>query len=656
MTKKETKESSKIKVVSVVPFLKTPWIESLNYFSKQEIKPGDIVSIPFKSKIIDGIVIKTKEPEKNKIEYKKTDFVLKKIIKIKDEHFLKREFLESVLITSEFFVQNPSIVLDYLTLKYLKDKNSILRKIINTDNHNLNKNNLQVEKLIIQENKENRISFYKTYIRESFAQNKSVCIVFPTHKDISSFQEVLEKGIEEFVFILHNEKKQKEILKEIENYYKLNHPSLILITPQYLSILKKDLGTIVLEKENENTYKVFHGANFDLRFFIEVFCEKTKIKLILSDQLLRLETIHRKYLKELQPISNLSFRIETNNLLKIEKKVKNSETINKKYNIINEENIKKIKENIDKNKNVFIFALKKGLASFTLCKDCKEEIKCKNCQTPLTLYFSKNKEKKIFICNKCKEQKNTNILCSNCGGWNLISYGIGTDSVVEEIKNNFPWIKIFQLDKENIKTKKQAQNLIREFENAQGCILVGTEMAFFYLNKKVDLSIIASFDSLWSIPNYQIREKIIKIILNTINNTLDQVIIETNNTNDVIFDSFKKENLLPIIKEELEDREKLLFPPYVRIIKISIISNHEKIKEIKDFLEEYFKDYNIEIYSNFILNKEQKYTTNVLIQIPRNKWTPKEIEPNSEVETKLLALLNSLPKEFKIQIDPEELF
>ena len=74
-------------------------------------------------------------------------------------------------------------------------------------------------------------------------------------------------------------------------------------------------------------------------------------------------------------------------------------------------------------------------------------------------------------------------------------------------------IKIFKLDKEIAKTTIGAEKIIKEFEDTSGSILIGTEMAFFYIKKKVPFSVIASFDSLWSIPNFKMGERIIHIIL-----------------------------------------------------------------------------------------------------------------------------------------------
>lgn len=68
---------------------------------------------------------------------------------------------------------------------------------------------------------------------------------------------------------------------------------------------------------------------------------------------------------------------------------------------------------------------------------------------------------------------------SICGSWNLFPHGIGNDGVYEEIKKNFPKTKIFKLDKEEVDSAKGADEIITEFEENKGAILIGTQMALF---------------------------------------------------------------------------------------------------------------------------------------------------------------------------------
>ncbi len=379
--------------------------------------------------------------------------------------------------------------------------------------------------------------------------------------------------------------------------------------------------------------------------------------------MLRLETIERKDIDNLTPFHPLQFRTNFKGKIEIIDKNMKKENVtpvkenkNPVFKIFPEESLREIKNAVFHNKSIFIFALRKGLATMTVCKDCNDTLSCKKCGSPLVLYSSQKNKKRIFVCNRCEIDVDGDVACENCGSWNLMPLGIGIDTIYEEIEKVFDQkIKIFKLDKESAKTTKGAEKIIKEFEENSGSILIGTEMAFFYLQKKVALSIVASFDSLWSIPNFKMGERIIHIILSIMSHTNEKIIIQTKNEHDTSILAIKSGNLLSFVREELEDRKKLNYPPFRRFIKITYIGNKEETIKARKALEEVFKEYKPEIFSAFIAKQKEKYTTNALIKLDPKKWSLPEISMNSHIDENLLAKLLSLPMSFQVLVDPEDL-
>ena len=364
--------------------------------------------------------------------------------------------------------------------------------------------------------------------------------------------------------------------------------------------------------------------------------------------MLRYETIGRALLDSLSPLHSPSYRVNFDGEIIIPER-------REKFEILTEESIYEIDATLEKKKNVFIFSLRKGLATETICKDCGNTVNCEKCMAPAVLYLSKDGKKRMFSCNRCKRRLDAETKCNNCGSWNLIPLGIGTDTVFEEVRRLFPKNKILKLDKEIAVNKKGAENIVNEFEKSTGAILVGTEMAFSYLEDKVPLSIIASFDSLWSIPNFKISEKIIQILLGMVEKTSKKIIIQTKNGNDPTITAFKDQNLLSFVRGELEDRKNLGYPPFKRFIKITHTGTQEEASRARDVLGEVLSEYEPDIFSGFIARAFGKYVTNAVIKIDRQKWSLPEISSGSSIDENLLARLQTLPPAFQVFIDPEDL-
>ena len=638
-----------MKIVTVIPLAKGIFKENLTYFTSKEIANGNIVSITLRNKKILGLVVGSNDAGDMKSDIKGMNFNLKKIVEVKEHSIWTNEFMESAFAVNKYFAGMVSDTVSSLIPAVFKEEyDKIMKLSLENKKNDVGVKNIKEEKLLLQSSLEDRISFYKTMIRSSFAEKKSVFIVFPSELDIDNFSESLSKGIEDFTFTMHNGLTNKKSIEKFGKIVSCIHPILILGTASFLSIPRSDIGTIVVEHENSNIYKMMTKPYIDLRIFAEVYASKINAKFILSDTLLRFESINKKDITNWGVINNLSFRINFGGEIKVLGKTE-------EFQVLQDETIEKIRNTLQNKKSVFIFSLRKGLATMTICKDCGQTLNCDKCLAPIVLYLSRDGKKRMFSCNKCKTQSPPETVCKYCGSWNLMPFGVGTDTVYEEVKKHFPKSKVWKIDKEIAKTKAGAKKIITEFEENTGSILIGTEMAFFYLKEKVELSIIASFDSLWGIPHFKIGERIIQIILSLISKTKKEITIQTKNDKDGAIRAVTSENLLSFVREELQDRKNLSYPPYKRFIKITHTGNKEEMHNAKEVLNKIFQEYNIDIFSGFIAHSKNLYSTNVLIKTDIKNWSLPELVTGAKIDVSLLNKITSLPQPFKVEVDPEDL-
>jgi primosomal protein N' (replication factor Y) len=651
-----------MKIVSVIPLKKSLLKGDLTYFTSLNVEVGNIVYVPVRNNKTLSLVTSVEELEEAKTDVKKMDFNLKKVLENKGASIFSKEFLDSVFSTSKYFAQNINASITSLIPNIFIEEYDKIAKIKKEDSNLLAPSqSLRAEKLLLQYPLLDRISMYKTLVRESFARGKSVFMVLPTEFDIDKFTAYLSKGVEQFTFSMHSGMAEKKVLSMYEKIMASSHPVLIIGTPPFLCIPKKNIGTVILEHENSGAYRMIRKPHFDLRTFAEVYASKNNSRFIMADECLRFETIGRKDLDNMTPLHPLSYRVDFSGEIITENPNNDSQNLfhrgNKdlKFKIFSDQNLEEVKHRLEKKENIFVFSLRKGLATMTVCKDCGEIVSCEKCGTPLVLYTSHQGKKRMFVCNRCVTEKDGDIACVSCKGWNLVPLGIGADTVSAEIKKIFPKIKVFQLDKESAKTAAGARKIIKEFENTKGSVLVGTEMAFFYLKEKVPLSIIAAFDSLWSIPNFKMSERILQILLSISSMTKEKLIIQTKNENDAIIKAFSSKNMLSFVREELEDRLRLDYPPYKRFIKISHLGDKDETLKARNMLKEGFAEYSPEIFSGFVAKLKGEYLTNALIKMDIKKWSLPELSNGASIDENLSAKLLVLQPTFGIQVDPEDL-
>lgn len=352
---------------------------------------------------------------------------------------------------------------------------------------------------------------------------------------------------------------------------------------------------------------------------------------------------------------------------------------------------------------MFIFTARRGLSPQTVCGDCGHTVECEVCKAPIVLhqkksmpikssghsnhsndahhgggtngkktghelhqdsegdqsYISQNSPQalginpnRFFLCHHCGTERGAIEACIVCGSWKLITLGIGIETVAEEIKKHFPKREIFRLDKDTVKTDKQAQGVIGEFKRSKDGILLGTESSLAFL-PEIEYSAIASLDSLFSIPDFKINERIAHTILRILEKTKKYVLIQTRNAKNPVLKYIESGNLLSLYREEIAIRKMLNYPPFITHIKITVEDTKsgvaDKMKKLQYLLEQYEKQTKTELQSlvfpAFVPGSKGKSILHLLLSIPKGSW------PNEH----LRSLLMSLPKEYAVRVNPESL-
>jgi len=648
-------------IVTVIPIQKGFQRENLTYFFPTEIPLGSIVSIPIRSKTADAIVINTEEARNIKFDLKKADFQLKKIVSIKGPSPFSSAFFKACEKMKDYSVSNTGTIIKALLPALFLESLKELKK--NTDETGITKEseNVKQEKLIFQALTPDRLSWYRTLIREAFAKKESVFICVPTRYDIEQLKIELTKGISQYVFSFYGDLSKKSLITTYNACIEEVHPILIIGTGMFLSIPRNDVKTIIIEHENSDAYKQYARPFIDIRTFAEILSSVNKTKLIFGDTLLRPDTLHRHEIGELGEVASPLFRLpQAERQMVVDMREQIDEKGSKTFTVLSDTTKKMISYAIEHNESVLLFTIRKGLAGVTVCHDCGNTLLCPTCSTPVVLYGSKQRNatkivsSRIFMCNKCGYKETTEVRCKECQSWNLTPLGIGTDRAYEEVKNLYPNVKIIQIDKESVTTDKEARALMIEFYKTPGSILIGTEMVFSYINTEVIHSAIISLDGLLSIPSFNITQKILHIMEKLHEITKRNLIIQTRNPENPILEHILNGNVLPLYREDLKERKQFGYPPFKRLIKITFAGSAPDTEKARLFIDKFLGGYEPQIFSAFIGKVKGQYVTNTVIKIDPALW-PIPIDDKKIMNAHLKENLYRLPPSFSINVDPEDL-
>ncbi len=631
-----------MKIVNVIPLSKGIFKETLSYFSSKNVPVGSIVTVEVRKKKINALVESTEEAIDIKTKIRTSSYTIKKLENVEPKYFFTPQFVKAARKSARYFATTTGEILQSLTPKTIITEHLKIKK--KAPSKHTRDNLISSEIFVFQADDKDRLTTYKSLIREEFARGSSVFLCLPSALEIESVLNTLERGIKEYTFILHGNLPKKELLKSWELIANETHPVLIVATGSFLSVPRKDLSTIILDKESSRNYKTFVRPYFDIRTFAELFAREANLKLILGDTFLRPETIWRTNKNELIELSPLKFRsLSTAVQSIIDMKEYKTNGSHKSFAIISDELKKIIEDNKNNNENLFILTGRRGLSPVTVCSDCGELVKCKRCDTPMVLH--KKGTENIFLCHKCGEQEDSERKCNKCNGWRLAALGTGVEKIEEEIKKQFPEIKIFKIDSDCVKTHKKALEISENFFSSPGSILIGTEMSLPYLYKDIDSGAVVGIDSLFTLPDFRMSEKVFNLLLSVRLKTIKKFLIQTRNTDEKIFEYVTKGNLLDFYRNEIQQRKKFGYPPFSILIKITYQGRKQTATKEMDKLSEILKKYEPSIYPSFTPGAKGGYSINALIKLSLEKW----------VDDELLGILRSLPPSFTVKVDPRDL-
>lgn len=635
-----------MEILEIIPFYKAFKKDTLSYFSSKKVPAGSIVTITIRNKDVKGLVISKREARSEKQEVKDKQFALKKIKAVAKNTVLGTEVISAANKTSEYFATSTGAILSSVLPKFVLDNLDKVKKITNEKPKNKSVDEL-TEKYVIQESETERYSSYKRLIREEFAKKKSVLFICPTRQDAEYANQKISKGISDNTYIFHSGFTNNQLLKKWNEAITNKKQVLIITTPTYMAIPRNDIGSIVIERESSRSYRSMKAPYLDYRIFAENYAKEKNIRFFLGDLVLRLETLNRIDEQEFHEFTPLKYR--TLSTAKIEMIDMKEETPSdgEKFFVLSDKMKEMIRNAHEESENTFLFTSRRGLSPTIVCMDCGTIVSCKNCDAPMVLHGKDPTEKhNFFLCHRCNEQRQAGELCKKCGGWRLKTLGIGSQLIEKEVKKEFPEIKTAILDSDHTRTPKQAEITAEKFNSQPGTLLIGTEMALLYLRDEIDNVGVVSVDSMFSNPDFNIKEKILNTLSNVKQKATKNFLIQTRKAEEEIFRHITYGNLAEFIRLELDDRQKYDYPPYSILIKIIIKGTDKGVERELEILREFLKEYELIEYPIIRESTKTKITKGVLIRFSRKDW------PNKDLAEKLRLL----PAYYKIVVNAENIF
>lgn len=393
----------------------------------------------------------------------------------------------------------------------------------------------------------------------------------------------------------------------------------------------ENLGLIVIDEEQEHTYKSDQSPKYSAKDVARYRCEKNGALMLLCSATPSVETYYRavtgvysliklegRYGKATLPTVTLADMREDSS----------------EFRIIGKVLAEKLIKNYEEGHQSLLFLNRRGYSSFLICRKCGGVMLCPHCSVALTYHVSGGRGS--MVCHYCGYKTNPPKTCPACGSEHIGYMGYGTQALEEAVKSLIPSARVLRMDADTTSGKYSRDEIIGKFSRGEADILLGTQMIAKGHNfPRVTLAAAVSADSSLYSDDFRAAERTFSVITQLVGRSgrsdePGEAVVQTYCPDSETIRLGAEQDYEKFFENEIALRRALLFPPFCDIALFSVSSPEEAVskefaaklaEELSRLSAEKYADVPLTVFGPFeapLYKLKNKYRMRILIKHKNN--------------------------------------
>ena len=419
-----------------------------------------------------------------------------------------------------------------------------------------------------------KTTVYLHLIQKALAEGKGAILLVPeialTPQMIETFSSHFGKNIA----VLHSSLSVAERYDEWKRV-KEGKARVVIGTRSAVFAPVENLGIIILDEEQEDTYKSENAPRYHAREIAKFLCVHSNALLLLGSATPCLETRYaaetgRYHLFELPGRYNAKALPSVHIVdMKQELRQGNGSEIS---TLLRQE----LEVNLERGEQSILFLNRRGSSKLIACGECGFTYRCPNCSANLTYHSANGK----LMCHYCGYVQRVDETCPECGG--ILKYiGAGTQKIQEELETLFPGVPILRMDTDTVAPAGNHEALLSRFREEKIPIMIGTQMVAKGLDfENVTLVGVVSADQSLYTGNYRAGERTFSLITQVVGRCgrgekTGRAVIQTFTPENETIRQAAKQDYAAFYESELALRQLEYAPPFTDMTAITAAGANE---------------------------------------------------------------------------------
>ncbi|MCA8945125.1 MAG: primosomal protein N' [Planctomycetes bacterium] len=227
---------------------------------------------------------------------------------------------------------------------------------------------------------------------------------------------------------------------------------------------------------------------------------------------------------------------------------------------------------LERDEQVIIFLNRRGYHTLLSCVNCGQAMMCPQCDIPMSFHRGLKK----MACHYCLETAEIPRQCPACGGGPVKLMGMGTERLEEELKVIFAGRSIARMDSDVMKSREDYEVTLDAFRAGETQILVGTQMIAKGLDfPNVTVVGVVSADVGMGLADFRSYERCFQLLTQVAGRAgrgskAGTVIVQTFQPEHVSIQTGARQDYRAFVDYEMQHREESRYAPFSRMVLVTV--------------------------------------------------------------------------------------